>query len=188
VMLNAPGPGSPDALEELVRVGYPVRNVISFAWDAAAVHVDRLRDVASADGHFTMQFAATGAHSPVLSEIVVMYEKQGRPVPGEMASTVLYNRGVLVAALHAEAIRHAAKVKGAANIGGADVKTGFEAITRFAPGGLGPPMTVTPADHEGGGLIQVWQVKDGKLERTTEWFTAYRDVVARHVKDAASGR
>jgi len=30
--------------------------------------------------------------------------------------------------------------------------------------------------------VQVWQVKDGKLVRVTDWFKAYPDVIARHLK------
>ena len=45
-----------------------------------------------------------------------------KPAPKEMASTVFYNRGVLVAALHVEAIRNALKAKPDGKITGADVK------------------------------------------------------------------
>ena len=42
-------------------------------------------------------------------------------------------------------------------------------------------MEVTPEDHEGGGWVQVWSVKDGKLVKTTDWFQAYRDVIRKHL-------
>ena len=48
-----------------------------------------------------------------------MYKKEGKPAPKEMASTVFYNRGVLVAALHVEAIRNALKAKPDGKITGA---------------------------------------------------------------------
>ena len=41
-----------------------------------------------------------------------MYKAQGKPVPKEIDSTVYYNRGVLIAALHVEAVRNAIKAKG----------------------------------------------------------------------------
>jgi branched-chain amino acid transport system substrate-binding protein len=47
-----------------------------------------------------------------------------------------------------------------------------------------PPLEVTPADHEGGGWVQIWQVKGGKFVKATDWFKAYQDVVAKHVKEA----
>ncbi|MBI3628324.1 MAG: ABC transporter substrate-binding protein, partial [Candidatus Rokubacteria bacterium] len=42
-----------------------------------------------------------------------------------------------------------------------------------------PPLEITPIDHEGGGLVQVWQVKGGRWVRVTGWFKAYPDVVAK---------
>jgi branched-chain amino acid transport system substrate-binding protein len=133
-----------------------------------------------------MQFAGVGTDYPVLNEIREMYKKQGKPEPKEMASTVFYNRGVLIAALHVEAIRNALKAKPDGKITGADAKNGFEKISNFTLGGLVPPLKVTPQDHEGGGLVQIWQVKGGKFEKSTEWFSAYQDIVAKHIKEAGA--
>jgi branched-chain amino acid transport system substrate-binding protein len=57
-----------------------------------------------------------------------MYTRDGKPAPKEMASTVFYNRGVLIAALHDEAIRNALNANPAGRIIGRDVKNGFEQI------------------------------------------------------------
>jgi branched-chain amino acid transport system substrate-binding protein len=65
-----------------------------------------------------------------------------------------------------------------------DTKAGFEKISNFTLGGLVPPLKVTPQDHEGGGLVQIWQVKDGKFVKATEWFAAYQDVVAKHIRES----
>jgi branched-chain amino acid transport system substrate-binding protein len=61
------------------------------------------------------------------------------------------------------------------------VKNGMEGIKGFTLGGMVPPMEVTPLDHEGGGWVQVWSVKGGKLVKTTDWFQAYRDVIKKHL-------
>ena len=42
-------------------------------------------------------------------------------------------------------------------------------------------MQITPEDHEGGGWVQVWTVKGGKLVKDGEWFQAYRDVIKKHL-------
>src|SRR5919109_513693 len=97
-----------------------------------------------------MQFAGVGTDYPVLNEIREMYKKQGKEPPKEMASTVFYNRGVLIAALHVEAIRNALKAKPDGKITGEDTKKGFEKISNFTLGGLVPPLKITPQDHEGG--------------------------------------
>jgi len=133
-----------------------------------------------------MQFAGVGTDYPVLNEIREMYKKEGKPAPKEMDSTVFYNRGVLIAALHVEAIRNALKAKPDGKITGADAKAGFEKISNFTLGGLVPPLKITPADHEGGGLVQIWQVKGGKFVKVTDWYAAYTDVVAKHIKEAAA--
>jgi branched-chain amino acid transport system substrate-binding protein len=173
------------SIKEFKRVGYPLRKVLSFVWGGAEANIDAAGGFRAADGYYTMQFAGVGSDYPVLDEIREMYKKEGKPAPKEMASTVFYNRGVLIAALHVEAIRNAVKAHPNGKITGADVKAGFEKISNFTLGGLVPPLKVTAADHEGGGLVQIWQVKDGKFVKVTDWHSAYPDVVAKHVEQAA---
>jgi len=174
------------SIKELKRVGYPLRKFVSFVWGSGEANIEAAGGFAAAEGYYTMQFAGVGGDYPVLNEIREMYKKEGKPAPKEMASSVYYNRGVLIAALHVEAIRNALKAKPDGKITGVDVKNGFERISGFTLGGLVPPLKVTPTDHEGGGLVQIWQVKGGKFEKTTDWFAAYQDVVAKHIKKAAS--
>jgi len=174
------------SIKELKRVGYPLRKVVSFVWGSAEANIEAAGGFAVAEGYYTMQFAGVGSDYPVLNEIREMYKKQGKPAPKEMASTVFYNRGVLIAAVHVEAIRNALKAKPDGKITGVDVKAGFEKISNFTLGGLVPPLKITPTDHEGGGLVQIWQVKGGKFEKVTDWYSAYTDVVAKHIKAAGA--
>ena len=171
------------SIKELKRVGYPLRKVVGLVWASAEANIEAAGGFAAAEGYYAMQFAGVGQDYPVLKEIQEMYKKQGKPVPKEMASTVFYNRGVLIGALHVEAIRNAIKAKGGAKPTGADVKNGFEKISNFTLGGLVPPLKITAQDHEGGGLVQVWQVKGGKFEKVTDWYAAYQDIVAKHTRD-----
>jgi branched-chain amino acid transport system substrate-binding protein len=174
------------SIKEFKRVGYPLRKVVSFVWGAAEANIEAGGGFAAAEGYYAMQFAGVGQDYPVLNEIRDMYKKQGKEAPKEMASTVFYNRGVLIGALHVEAIRNALKAKPDGKITGADTKAGFEKISNFTLGGLVPPLKITPQDHEGGGLVQIWQVKDGKFVKVTEWFAAYQDVVAKHIKESGA--
>jgi branched-chain amino acid transport system substrate-binding protein len=174
------------SIKEFKRVGYPLNKVVSFVWGSAEANIDAAGGFAAAEGYYTMQFAGVGQDYPVLNEIREMYKKQGKPAPKEMASTVFYNRGVLIAALHVEAIRNALKARPDGKITGVDTKAGFEKISGFTLGGLVPPLKITPTDHEGGGLVQIWQVKGGKFVKVTEWYSAYTDVVAKHIKAAAA--
>jgi len=174
------------SIKELKRVGYPLRRVVSFVWGSAEADIEAAGGWAVAEGYNVMQFAGVGTDYPVLNEIREMYRKQGKPAPKEMASTVYYNRGVLIAAVHLEAIKNALKAKPDGKITGDDVRKGFERIDKFTLGGLVPPLKITPNDHEGGGLVQIWQAKGGKFEKMTDWFSAYNDVVAKHIKEAGA--
>ncbi|HMH51243.1 MAG TPA: ABC transporter substrate-binding protein [Candidatus Acidoferrum sp.] len=179
--------GAPSvSIKEFKRVGYPLSKVVSFVWGAAEANIDGAGGFAVAEGYFAMQFAGVGTDYPVLNEIREMYKKQGKEAPKGMASTVFYNRGVLIAALHVEAIRNALKAKPDGKITGVDTKAGFEKINNFTLGGLVPPLKITPQDHEGGGLVQIWQVKGGKFVKATEWYSAYQDVVAKHIREAGA--
>jgi len=174
------------SIKEFKRVGYPLRKVVSFVWGAAEANIEAGGGFGVAEGYYAMQFAGVGKDYLVLNEIREMYKKEGKAAPKEMDSTVFYNRGVLIGALHVEAIRNALKAKPDGKITGEDVKKGFEKISNFTLGGLVPPLKVTPTDHEGGGLVQIWQVHDGKFVKVTDWFAAYQDVVAKHIKESGT--
>lgn len=172
------------SVKELKRVGYPLRKVVSFVWGAAEADIEAAGGWAVAEGYNTIQFAGVGTDFPVLNEIREMYKKENKPPSKEMAATVYYNRGVLIAAVHLEAIKNALKAKGGGTITGTDVKNGFEKISNFTLGGLVPGLKITPNDHEGGGLVQIWQAKGGKFVKMTDWFAAYTDIVQKHIKES----
>jgi branched-chain amino acid transport system substrate-binding protein len=179
--------GAPSvSIKELKRVGFPLRKVIGLVWASAEANIEGAGGFQVAEGYYAMQFAGVGTDYPVLNEIREMYKKQGKEPPKEMASTVFYNRGVLIGAIHVEAIRNALKAKKDGKITGADVKAGFEKISNFTLGGLVPPLKISPTDHEGGGLVQIWQVKGGKFVKATDWFAAYQDVVGKHIKESGA--
>jgi branched-chain amino acid transport system substrate-binding protein len=114
-----------------------------------------------------------------------MYKKEGKePFKGMDENTVYYNRGLLQAAVHVEAIRNALKANGGKQPTGDDIKKGMESIRGFTLGGLVPPLELTATDHEGGGWVQVFQVKGGKFVKGTDWTRAYRDVVEAAIKKA----
>lgn len=161
------------SIKELKRAGYPLSKVVSFVWGASEADIAAAGGWPAAEGYYGIQFAGVGSNYPVLKEINEMYKKEGKPAPKEMESTVFYNRGVLIAAIHVEAIRNAVKAKGNTNITPQDVKKGFESIKGFTLGGLIPPLAINDVDHEGGGWVQVFQAKGGKWVKATEWFRAY---------------
>jgi branched-chain amino acid transport system substrate-binding protein len=172
------------SIKELKRAGYPLSKVIGLVWASSEADIEAAGGWDAAEGYHTLQFAGVGDDYPVRKEIVDMYKAQGKEPPKEMASTVYYNRGLLTAAIHIEAIRNAIKAKGGAKPTGEDVRKGFESIKDFTLGGLVPPLEVTATNHEGGGWVQIFQVKGGKFVKETDWFRGYPEVLAKAVAAA----
>jgi len=150
-------------------------------WGSAEADILAAGGYAMAEGYNTLQFAGVGKDFPVLKDIVAMYKAQGKPAPKEMDSTVYYNRGVMTAAIHVEALRNALKATGGKPPTSDDVRKGMEQIKGFTLGGLVPPLTITPTDHEGGGWCEVWTVKGGKLVKTKEWYQGFRQVIEKQI-------
>jgi branched-chain amino acid transport system substrate-binding protein len=169
------------AIKEFKGKGYPLSKVVGLVWASSEADITAAGGYDVAEGYHTMQFAGVGQDFQVIKDIDAMYKAQGKSPPKEQETSVFYNRGVMIAALHVEAIRNAIKSKGGAKPSSEDVKNGMEALKDFTLGGMVPPITVTPEDHEGGGWVQVWTVKEGKLVKDGEWFQAYRDVIKRHL-------
>ena len=172
------------SIKEFKRTGYPLSKVMGLVWASAEHDILAAGGWSVAEGYHTLTFAGIGDDYPVRQEIKAMYKAQGRDLPNAMEDTVMYNRGILWAALHVEATRNALKSTGGKQPSGEDVKKGFEAIRDFTLGGLVPPLEVTAGDHEGGGWVQVFQAKGGKFVKETDWFRAYPEVVAAAVKKA----
>jgi branched-chain amino acid transport system substrate-binding protein len=170
------------AIKELKRNGFPLSKVLGFVWASAEADVEAAGGWSVAEGYHTIQFAGVGDDYPVRNDIVDMYNAEGKQPPKVMQQTVYYNRGLLNAALHVEAIRNAVKATHGQPPTGEDVKKGFESIRNFTLGGLVPPLEISAADHEGGGWVQIFQVKGGKFVKETDWFRAYPEVLARLLK------
>jgi branched-chain amino acid transport system substrate-binding protein len=171
------------SIKEMKRVGFKMDHVIAFVWGTAESDIDAAGR-ATAEGYLGLQFAGAGTDFPVHGQIVEMYKAEGKEPPKEMARSVYYNRGILHAAVHVEAIRNAAKLGGP--ITGEKMKRGLESIKGLTLGGLMPPMEITPQDHEGGGWVRIYQVKALRWVSVTDWFKAYPEIIAEELKEAAA--
>jgi branched-chain amino acid transport system substrate-binding protein len=173
------------AIKAFKSNGYPLSKVVGLVWASSEADIDAAGGFGVAEGYHAMQFAGAGDDYPVRQQIKAMYKKEGKePIKLMDDNTVYYNRGLLQAAIHVEAIRNALKATGGKPPTGTDVKKGLEGIRDFTLGGLVPPLEITPADHEGGGWVQIVQVKGGKFVKETDWMRAYRDVVEHALKTA----
>ena len=173
------------AIKAFKANGYSLSKVVGLVWASSEADIDAAGGFGVAEGYHAMQFAGAGDDYPVRQQIKAMYKKEGKePIKLMDENTVYYNRGLLQAAIHVEAIRNALRATGGKQPTGTDVKNGLEQIRDFTLGGLVPPLEITPADHEGGGWVQIFQVHGGKFVKETDWFRAHRDVVEHALKTA----
>ena len=172
------------AIKEYKRAGYPLSKVLGLVWASAESDIEAAGGWQVAEGYHTMSFAGVGDDYPVRQEIKAMYKALGKEPPKAMDDTVMYNRGLLIAALHVEALSNALKANSGKQPTGQEMKKGFEQIHDFTLGGLVPPLNVTSADHEGGGWVQIYTAKGGKFVKETDWIHAYPELVAAAVKKA----
>jgi len=171
-------------IKGLKGAGYPLKHVVGLVWASAEADINAAGGWAVAEGYNTLQFAGAGDDYPVRQEIKAMYKKDGKDPPKEMDDTVVYNRGLLQASIQVEALKNALKISGGQKPTTEQVKAGMEQIHDFTLGGLVPPLQITATDHEGGGWVRVFSVKDGKFVAATDWMHPYRDVVEQQVKSA----
>ena len=172
-------------IKGLQQNGFPLSKVVALVWASGEADIIGAGGWNVAQGYNTMQFAGAGENYPVFNQIKALYKKDGKAPPQTMASTVYYNRGVLQGAVWVAAIRNALKLTHGNKPSPTDVKKGFEMIRNLKLGGLVPPLTITPADHEGGGWVRIFTVKGDQFVATTPWFRGYRkEVVALEQKTA----
>jgi branched-chain amino acid transport system substrate-binding protein len=176
---------SPSVLiKGLKGAGFPLSKVVGLVWASAEADILAAGGWPTAEGYNTIQFAGAGDDYPVRQEIKAMYKKEGKEPPKEMENTVVYNRGLLQAAIQVQALTNALKISSGKLPTREQVKEGMEQIKDFTLGGLVPPLQVTATDHEGGGWVRIFTVKGGKFAAATDWIHPYREVVENALKTA----
>jgi len=180
LITNLFGRAASVGVKALSRAGYPLDRAVALAWGATEADLEGAGGMSAGEGYYAMMFHGVGSDYSVLGDVRNMYEAEGKPLP-KAFGTVLYNRWIFHAAIQVEAARVAAQSRRGEKIAAEDMRRGFEGIseaslTKF--GGIAPPLHITAADHEGGGWIQIYQIKGGKYVKATEYFTAYPDVKA----------
>jgi branched-chain amino acid transport system substrate-binding protein len=169
------------AIRELKQAGFPLNRFISFVYGAGDADVEAA-GWDTAQGYLGLQYAATGRTHPVIQEILAMYRGEGKEPP-KFVGSVYYNRGVLLGATIVEGIRLAITNDGFP-LTGEKVRRGYEAIRNFDLQGFGPPLTLSPQDHEGGGYLRVYQVRGKEWVPVSQWIRGYRDEVVALVRKA----
>lgn len=172
------------SIREFKRAGFPLNRFISFVYGAGEPDVEEAGwDIAQ--GYLGIQYASVGRNFPVIQDIVRMYRDDGKEVP-KFVGGAYYNRGVLTAAIIVEGLRLAIQTHGLP-LTGDKVRRGYEAIRKVDLQGLGPPLEITPQDHQGGGYLRIYQVRGNAWVPLTDWVRAYHDEVMALAKKVNSG-
>jgi len=175
VVLWGAGGGQPNSVREALRNGISPDKIVSVIWlsetDMNIAGAEQAKGISRFEG------VASGKDVPIIKTIQAEVIAKGKGA-GDAAKvgSSYYNIGVATMALFAEGARLALDKEGAP-LTAAKLKNGLESVKNFTADGLIPPVTITPADHQGGGRgrIATW---DGKVWRPdTGWFAAYQDVV-----------
>jgi branched-chain amino acid transport system substrate-binding protein len=173
------------SIKEFRRLGFPLTRVVALS-GGAAQHDMIAAGWDVAEGYYGVEVHGVEADHPVHHEIAQMSKEEGKEPPKEMyEDPAAYNRGILWIGVTIEAARLAIEKFGWP-LTGEKMQKGFELIDGI-PGleGVAPPLKVTTQDHEGGGLVRVFQARGGKLMPVTDWFHGYRNVVMEEVYAAA---
>src|SRR5262249_10763193 len=136
------------SIKEFRKNSFPLDRVISLFVGAGEEDM-KVAGGDTAQGYLGLHPTGVGRDFRVIQEIITMYQAEHQDVP-EYVGWVVYNGGVVAAALMVEGIRLAIEQEGLP-VTGEKTKKGYEHIKDFTLGGLLPSLTVTPADHEGGG-------------------------------------
>jgi branched-chain amino acid transport system substrate-binding protein len=181
------------AIKEAIAVSYPRLQMYAVWW--AAAEPDVLPAEMAAKGYNGLAMAHSAENDrPVHKDIAkFVYDKGNGTGKKEEIGQVLYNRGMLSAALVVESIRAAQKKVGNRVVTGEEVRWGAEnlnldAVRIKAMGieGMMQPLKTSCSDHEGArsARVHTW---DGKAwSYTSDWYTSDQKMLAPMIKAASA--
>lgn len=175
------GVGQTVALTEAVRNGLDMSRVSSSVWlsesDMAIVGADQTVGV------IKVEPCVSGRDPKIIQDILTEVVGAGKGAgPEDKVGTSYYNYGVMLAALMIEGVRRAAEIAPAGPVTGEWLNAGLRSITGFTAEGMIPPTTITPEDHQGGGLARIARWDGAKFVAQGDWFSANQDVVWEEVR------
>jgi branched-chain amino acid transport system substrate-binding protein len=186
------GAMNPTAVQEAAKTGYPEDHFIGVWWSGSE---DDARPAGPAGkGYISMNFNAVGPNFPALQDIIKdVIDKGNSQTPKNKVGENFYNRGVMNAAVIAEAIRHAQKITGKKDITGDEMRRGLETLNITAQRwkeiglpGFAAPIQVTCEDHNGHNSAYMQQWDGTKWVKISDWIAPMKDKVIPLVDKAAA--
>jgi branched-chain amino acid transport system substrate-binding protein len=172
------------------EVAFPIEKFMGVWWCGSENDVRPVADLAK--GYVTSNFTGVGRNFPVIQQILATVYKSGKGNFDEArVGEVYYNRGVIEAAVFAEAVHNGVKQFGLP-VTGAKVRWGLEHLNftearlrELGLTGLIPPIQLTPDDH-GGVSSAYFQRWDGKAwVRLPGLWQPYVDLVRAQIAKSA---
>ena len=172
------GEMNPTALREARRVKFPIDRLFGVWWSANETDVKRIGR--HAQGYKAINFHAVGTEFSAYNDLneYVYFAGKAKGQANNLGA-VLYNRGLLSAAMAAEAIRNAQRIHGVAKIDHAMMRDGYEALditeAVLAEAGLEgfiPTMKMSCDNHMGAGMVAVneWDARLRGWKQITEYY------------------
>lgn len=179
------------AIQEAAAVNFPRDKMLGVWW--AGAETDVVPAGAQATGYKSLMLEHGSGKYPVHADIekYVYGKGLGKANPGDIGH-VLYNRGMINAALGIEAIRTAQKKFGNKPLTGEQIRWGVEnlnldeaRIKEMGLEGALRPIKISCDDHEGArwARVQQWDGKEWKV--ISDWYQADDGLLKPMVKDAA---
>jgi len=179
------------AIKEAVATGYPREKMYGVWWSGAEPDVRPAGE--GAKGYNALALQHSAGRGQVQEQVLKLLHDKGQGTgPKDEVGEVLYNRGLVSAALSVEAVRKAQDRYGKKPLTGEQVRWGLEnlyiddaAIKRLGFVGSLQPMQTTCKDHEGvrRARIQTWDGTKWIVEN--EWFEADETIIKPLVNSTA---
>jgi branched-chain amino acid transport system substrate-binding protein len=201
IYLQGWGAMNPTAVKEAGKISFPMDRLVGNWW---AGNDDDARPAgADAKGYSSLDINAVGTNFPAIQDVLKYVVDKGKSqVTGkDKVGENFYNRGILNAALIAEAIRTAQKLTGKKQVNGEDVRRGLENLNitaaRWKEIGLenfAAPVKLSCVDHNGHNPISLvtwdgtkWVQAPGMIEPIKDKVLPLIDSAANSYASANSG-
>lgn len=175
IVIWGAGGGQSVSVREALRNGFPADRIVSVIW--LAEKDMQVVGPAQAKGVLRFEAAVPGRDTKVVRDILSqVYQKAGKGYGKlENVGSTYYAVGIASVAPVVEAVRIAQKL--GEPLTADKIKQGLESLKGFTGGDVAAPITITPADHEGGGVGRIAQWDGTKWVPKTDWYGAYREIV-----------
>jgi branched-chain amino acid transport system substrate-binding protein len=181
------------AIKEAIAVSYPRLQMYAVWWAAAEPDVLPAEMAAKGYSGLALQHGAENDRAVHKDLVKFLYDKGKGTGKKEEVGQVLYNRGMVSAAMVIESIRAAQKKYGNRVVTGEEVRWGAEnlnidnaRIKAMGMDGMLQPIKTSCADHEGArkARIHTWDGKSWSF--TSDWYESDQKLLGPMVKAAAA--